>query len=176
MTEGASATIPATAALAELHALCGTTAAAFREGHQLAAGSHEHTERMLAWLSGLMGAGIFSVQGLLATAPLPMRLSAFVPWTLGILYGVLGRLLQGELPKKDDQQHFRRISTLELLRLETDADLIRRNLRPILEAATFAKDEERRRLERLLTATNGVLPRARASVCARVLLSGSSQP
>lgn len=156
MMEGASPAIPATAGLAELRGLCGTTAAAFREGHQLAAGSQEHTEKVLVWLSGLMGAGIFSVQGLLAAAPLSMRLSAFVPWTFGIVCGVFGRLLGGELRKKNDQQHFRRISILELLRLETDTDLIRKNLRPILEAATFAKDKESRQLERLLTATNGV--------------------
>lgn len=156
MTEGASPPIPATVALADLHALCGTTMAALREGHRLAAGSHEHTEKVLVWLSGLMGAGIFSVQGLLAAAPLAMRLTAFVPWTLGILCGVLGRLLEGELRKKGDRQHFRWMSTLELLQIETDTDIIRKNLRPILEAATVAKDKESRQLERLLTATNGV--------------------
>ncbi len=129
MTEGPLGPISPETLLADLHRLCATTAAAFREGHQMTVGSQEQTEKVLVWLSGLMGAGIFSVQGLLASAPLSMRLTTFAPWTLGILSAMLGRLLAGELKNKNDMQHFKRISMLGLLQLETDKALIAKNLR-----------------------------------------------
>jgi hypothetical protein len=141
--------------LEDLRRLCATTAAAFREGHQLAAGSREHSEKNLVWLAGLMGAAIFSTQALLGSAPPSTRLVAFVPWTLGILCAMASRLLGGELQNRSDMQHFKRISMLDLLQLETDRTLIVRNLRPIIEAGTFGKDPESRQIKRLLDATNG---------------------
>lgn len=94
-----------------------------------------------------------------------------MPWTLGILCGVLGRLLAGQLRKKDDQEHFRRISTLELLQLERDPNLITKDLRPILESATPAADKANRQLQRLLTATDGVF--YLAHVCLAVGVVGA---
>jgi len=116
--------------------------------------SQDQSEKVLVWLSGLMGAGIFSVQGLLASVPLSMRLVAFVPWTLGILSAMVGRLLAGELQNKNDVQHFNRISMLELLQLETDKALIAKNLRPVIEAGSLANDAKSRTLNRLHVATN----------------------
>ncbi len=142
------------ATLENLQGLCATTAASYRAGHQLAAASREQSEKNLVWLSGLMGAAIFSTQALLATAPLSVRLVAFVPWTLGILSAMTSRLLGGELQNRGDLQHFKRISTLALLQLETDPALIVKNLLPIIEADIYKKDPQSKKLEQLLVATN----------------------
>ncbi len=147
-------TIPADATLSDLHRLCATTAAAFREGHYLAAGSRDQSDKNLVWLAGLMGAAIFSTQALLAAAPLSARLVAFVPWTLGILSTMTSRLLGGELQNRSDLQHFKRISMLDLLQLETDRALIAKNLRPIIEVGTSANDQQSKAIEQLLNATN----------------------
>jgi hypothetical protein len=113
---------------------------------------HEESTKVLVWLSGLMGAGIFSVQGLLASAPLSIRLMAFVPWTLGILLAMVTRFMSGELQMRNDQQHFSRVSMLDLLCLETDSELVARNLRPIL-AGESGSESERRALNTWLWTT-----------------------
>ena len=146
--------IPPDATLAELQALVRTTAAAFREGQQMVVASREHAERACVWITGLMGAGIFSVQGLLVGAPYTMRLSILVPWAAGIGCAVLSRLLSGELRNKDDMQHFKRLSMLGLLQEESDPTIVATNLRPILESAVLAKDPKTKELERWLVAVN----------------------
>lgn len=117
--------------------------------------ARKQSEKVLVWLSGLMAGGIFSVQGLLASAPLSMRLAAFLPWTLGVVSAMVSRLLSGELQNRNDGQHFKRVSLLELLQIETDIELIRTNFRGVFEAATAAKEGESKAVYRLLAWTNG---------------------
>ena len=80
-----------------------------------------------------MGAGIFSVQGLLASAPLSVRLVTFVPWTVGILVAMLGRLLSNELLSLLNGQHLGRVATLDLLQLQTDRVLRIKTLEPLIK-------------------------------------------
>lgn len=142
------------ATLDDLHRFCAATAASFREGHEMTVGSQEHSQKLMVWLGGLMGAGVFSVYGLLAAAPRPMRLSVLVPWTAGILFASLAGLLNGEVAERNNKQHFSRIALLELLQLHTDKELILKNLRPIIEAGVLEKDPETVSLRRWLVATN----------------------
>jgi hypothetical protein len=135
-----------------LHALCVTTAASLREAHQMVITGSEQSEKVLVWLSGFMGAGIFSVYGLLAFAPLSIRLMAFVPWTVGILFAMVARVLSGELQLRNDQDHFKRVSMLELLQLETSADLVRTQLNSILTLRD-GRESERKALIWWLRAT-----------------------
>jgi hypothetical protein len=55
--------------LEELHRLCATIGASYREAHGFTVQSYEYGNKVAVWLGGLMGAGIFSVQGLLSSAP-----------------------------------------------------------------------------------------------------------
>ena len=151
---GQPSVLPPDIGLTDLHRLCATTAAAYREGHQMVVGSREHSQTLMVWLCGLMGAGIFSVHGLLSSAPTTMRLGVFIPWTAGVLSAALSGLLSGELAERNDQQHFGRVSTLELLQLQTDRDSILQKLRPIIEPRVPANDKQSITLYRWLTATN----------------------
>ncbi len=117
-------------------------------------GSQEHSQKLMVWLGGLMGAGIFSVYGLLAAAPQPMRLTVLMPWTAGILCATLAGLLSGETANRNDVQHFKRIALLELLQLQTDPQLIRKGLLPITEEGVLAKEPDSIILNRWLVAAN----------------------
>jgi len=142
-------------AITELKAFVKRTSAAFREGHELSAKSHEQTARTLVWLTGLMGAGIFSVQGLLVGAPWAARLSILVPWAAGIFCGVASTLAGSELQNGLDRQHFRRVHMLSLLEDVSDLQVIRKVLRPLIDSGVLARDPENQTLDCLAVVVNG---------------------
>jgi len=156
VTEGATLhqILLAKATLEDLHGLCRTTAAVFREAHEMSARSHEHSQKLMVWLGGLMGVGIFSVYGLLAAAPQSMRLTVLVPWTAGILCSTLAGLLNGEVANRNDKLHFDRISLLDLLLLQRDKDAVLKNFLSTLEPEAPAMNPEVVAVNRWLVATN----------------------
>jgi hypothetical protein len=83
-----------------------------------------------------------------------MRLCVFLPWAAGVICAALSGLLSGELAERNDQQHFTRVSTLELLQLQTDRDSVLQRLRPIIEPGVLSNDKASIVLNRWLKATN----------------------
>ena len=144
------------AALTELKALVRSTAAAAREGHDLAVKAQEHSEKALVWLTGLMGAGIFSVQGLLVGAPFLPRICILVPWAAGIVCAVLSNLVGGELRNGNDKQYFSRVHTLSLLQDIADPTVVIQALRPLIDSGVLDRDPESRKLNCLLIVVNGL--------------------
>jgi hypothetical protein len=142
--------------LERLRAFTAQTEAALREGHRLAVGSQDHTDNLLTWLIAILTGGIFSVQGVLGHAPIAMRLYIFIPWTLGVLLGVLCKFLGGELRNKMGKLYFRRIAMLGLLLIEEDRALILSNLRPIIENAVLDADPEAKSLTRMTKCANAI--------------------
>jgi hypothetical protein len=53
----------------------------------------KHDDAMLTWAIGLMGAGMFYANTLLANAPDGLRFLALAPWIVGILASLAGRMI-----------------------------------------------------------------------------------
>jgi hypothetical protein len=138
------------ASLEELHRVCSTMAAHFREGHRELLEANKDSDKSMVWLGGLMGAGLFASQGLLAPAPLSIRVVTLVPWTLGILTAMLARLLYSEYRNLLDEDYFGRVAVLDFLQLEMDRARILKSLPPLITWATQSDPQH----PRLLTAVN----------------------
>jgi hypothetical protein len=146
--------IPPGATAEDLHRFCRATVAAFREAHGFVAESREDSRKIMIWLGGLMGAGILSVHGLLATAPQLTRLTVLLSWTAGMLFAMLAVFLGGETAIRNNAEFFDRMTLLELLRLETDVELIRRNLPRAIDPGVIELQPANIVLGRWLVATN----------------------
>jgi len=162
------------ATVEHLQEFCGITAASFREGHRITVASHEHSQKLMVWLGGLMGAGTLSVHGLLGAAPQAMRLTVLMPWIAGILCATLAGLLAGEVANRNGEQHFKRISLLELLQIQTDKELILKNLHSIIEPAVLANDPASVVLNRWLVATNSVFYLAHISFMVGIVAAATT--
>jgi hypothetical protein len=79
--------------------------------------ANKDDNQAVVWLSGLMGAGIFSVHALLERVPAPARLVTTLPWALGILSAMLGQLLSSELASHLIGAHLGRTALLDLMQL-----------------------------------------------------------
>ena len=136
-----------------LHEFARRAAARFRDGHELTRHSRTDSDQALTWVSGLMGAGIFSVHAVLAGAPTTMRLTALIPWAAGIVLAVLSRLVAGTARVQDDRLHFERLAILDLLEtLALDRALVAKTLREVLRSGEPSRPEVRR-LNRLIKCT-----------------------
>jgi hypothetical protein len=108
-------------------------AQALREAQPLASASQRHSDQMLTWAIGIMGAGLFALPGLLrdvcrATQPDTAWLGT--AWAFGILTAILGRLAYAWLRDADDRAFLQKIHAVEsalLAGLELD-ELARRIL------------------------------------------------
>lgn len=127
-------------------------AAATREGHRFAHQSQEHADKMLTWIIGLMGAGIFSSKEFLAQAPLNLRFAALLPWIAGILFAVGGRLLAADFMPRNDLHHYDRVNRMEmLLVMSLDEAAVRNKIDVIFNNGEGLAEKEadvRRRLRR----------------------------
>ena len=71
--------------------------------HQLQESSttlFKHDDAMLTWAIGLMGAGLFYANTLLADAPRGLRFVALAPWIVGILASLAGRVVGSRVLQK----------------------------------------------------------------------------
>ena len=72
--------------------------------HQLQESSttlFKHDDAMLTWAIGLMGAGLFYANTLLADAPRGLRFVALAPWIVGILASLAGRVVGAAAQRAD---------------------------------------------------------------------------
>jgi hypothetical protein len=84
-----------------------------REGHRFALDSQEHTDKMLTWAIGLMGAGILGSEQFFKAYLPAARLFALMPWIFGILCAVVGRLVTRELMERDNLFFFHKVTRFE---------------------------------------------------------------
>ncbi len=126
-----------------LKALLATTEKAYREAHESAAKTQEHTDRMLTWAIGLMGGGLYGAYSLLRCGPAQAWIWALLPWLLGILCALAGRMLIAQLLSVGGRGSYARVSRVQLLMLETDGALISRNLQELISDAEFFPEEKR---------------------------------
>ena len=89
-----------------------------KEGYDSAAALQDHTDQMLTWLLGLMGAGLIAGLPLLKNAPVRARLIAAAPWLIGILVALGGRAIAAQLRNQESLWHFEKAVRIRHLLLE----------------------------------------------------------
>jgi len=99
-------------------------ASSLREGHKLAAESEAQSDQLLTWIVGLMGAGIFAAPTFLSSLRISLAnrrtiIGVLSPWVLGVLVGVVGRLLALELKEANDAYSAAKIQDIETLRFQS---------------------------------------------------------
>src|SRR2546427_1551347 len=87
---GSTTTSPLADAFAQFGALW---AEAIRQIHENSTALFKHDDAMLTWAIGLMGAGVFYANTLLADSPHWLRFFALAPWIVGILASLPGRVV-----------------------------------------------------------------------------------
>ena len=127
---------------AVLKALLATTEKAYLTGYELATKSQEHTDRMLTWAIGLMGGGLYGAYALLRCGSPLIWTWALLPWLLGILCALAGRVLLARMLSSGALGSHARVSRIQLLMLETDGPLISRGLKELLENADLFPGEK----------------------------------
>lgn len=127
---------------AVLKALLATTEKAYLAGHEGATKTQEHTDRMLTWAIGLMGGGLYGAYGLLRCGPPHVWAWALLPWLLGILFALAGRMILAQITAVGALGSHARVSRVQLLMLETDGPLISRNLKALFDDATLFPEEK----------------------------------
>jgi hypothetical protein len=132
------------ASIEDLRKICALVAAHFREEHRQVLESNKEDDNAVVWLSGLMGAGIFSVQAFLATAPAAVLLCTFLPWTLGILSGMCSRLVTRGLTRHLIGEHLGRVTVLDMMQFEADPTKIRSVLVPLINWSTDPKERDKK--------------------------------
>lgn len=116
-----------------LKALLETTERNYLWGHDLAVKTQEHTDRMLTWAIGLMGGGLYGAYALLRCGPTHVWIWALLPWLLGILCALAGRVIIAQLLKLGSDGTHARVSRVQLLLIETDGPLLSRNVQELLD-------------------------------------------
>jgi len=106
-----------------------------REGHRFAVDSQEHVDQMLTWAIGLMGAGIFGSEPFFRDYPPTATVVAILPWVLGIVCAVAGRLIARALMERDNLFFFHKVKRLESapLRHKADEDALLREIHAAIE-------------------------------------------
>ena len=99
-----------------------------REAHEFAGESQTLTDSLLGWTVGLMGAALFAAPTLLAGMGVSMerdvvRVLVLLPWVLGVLFGVAGRLLALELRESNNLYIAEKLHALDFL-LVADLDAV----------------------------------------------------
>jgi len=103
-----------------------------RETHSFARFSQEHSDKMLTWAIGLMGAGLAAVYPLLARVPWNWRCAVLSPWVLGILTALAGRILGAECRNRNDVYYSAMMSAFGLAQLETNPEIVKKMLGELL--------------------------------------------
>ena len=116
-----------------LKALLETTEKNYLWGHDLAVKTQEHTDKMLTWAIGLMGGGLYGAYALLKCGPTHVWMWALLPWVLGILCALAGRVILAHLLKLGSEGIHKRVSRVQLLMLESDGPLLSRNIKELLD-------------------------------------------
>src|SRR2546425_8492984 len=93
---------------------------AFREAHQFAAESQAQSDQILAWTVGLMGAGLFAAPTFLSSVGIGLSgrravIGVLSPWIIGILIGVIGRVLAVEQKEANNLFFAGKIQDIETL-------------------------------------------------------------
>src|SRR6266567_4508625 len=73
---------------------------AIHQIHESSTTLFKHDDAMLTWAIGLMGAGLFYANTLLAAAPRGLRFLALAPWIVGILTSLAGRVVGSRVLQK----------------------------------------------------------------------------
>jgi hypothetical protein len=127
-----------------------------REGHRLATASVAHADAMLTWSIGLMGGGIFASKDVLASAPVDLRFAAWLPWILGIVFAVTGRLLYDHGMARDRLHHYKRVNMIEMLLGLTDEAIVRKRIDVIFAGGEGLKEGDAA-IQRIVRRANGCL-------------------
>jgi hypothetical protein len=114
-----------------LRALLETTEKNYLWGYDLAVKTQEHTDKMLTWAIGLMGGGLYGAYALLQCDPTHLWIWALLPWLMGILCALAGRLIEVHLLRLGSEGMHQRVSRVQLLMLETDGPLLSRNVQEL---------------------------------------------
>ena len=88
-----------------------------KEAYDSAAALQDHTDQMLTWLLGLMGAGLIAGVPLLKNAPIGARFGAVAPWLVGILAALGGRTIAARLRNRESLWHFEKAVRIRKLLL-----------------------------------------------------------
>ena len=126
-----------------LRAHLATAEKAYMRGHEDAVKVQEHIDQMLTWAIGLMGAGLYSSYGLLGTAPPATRLWALLPWILGVLCAISGRIVLARILSFEALGAHARNSMILLLMLETDVPLVKKNWTELTQIDAFFDGEKK---------------------------------
>ena len=121
-----------------------------RDGHRLAAESQKHTDKMLTWAIGLMGAGILGSHQILGSLTPGVRALALTPWLLGILVALAGRLVSRAMVEEENLHFFKKIHRMETAVFFYRGEELQREINAVVTNADEL-GEEREALERLNT-------------------------
>ncbi len=82
----------------------------------------KHSDSMLTWAIGLMGAGVFYANSLLGSAPAGLRFAALAPWVLGILASLAARVIGVRRLETEGLWHLREAITFKMQVMVPDKD------------------------------------------------------
>jgi hypothetical protein len=122
----------------EIRAMITGYTTSLREAHEFAGESQTQTDNLLGWNVGLMGAALFAAPTLLAGMGVSMerdvvRVLVLLPWVLGVLFGVAGRLLALEFRESNNRYIADKLHALDfLLVAELDAVTMKSRFQAVL--------------------------------------------
>ena len=104
----------------EIRAMITGYTTSLREAHDFAGESQTQSDSLLGWNVGLMGAALFAAPTLLAGMGVSMerdvvRVLVLLPWVLGVLFGVAGRLFALELRESNNVYIAEKLHALDFL-------------------------------------------------------------
>jgi hypothetical protein len=122
----------------EIRAMITGYTTSLREAHEFAGESQTQSDSLLGWNVGLMGAALFAAPTLLAGLGVSIenqnvRIMVLLPWVLGVLFGVAGRLFALELRESNNLYIAEKLHALDfLLVADLDADTTRSRFQAVL--------------------------------------------
>ena len=164
-----------------LRSLLSSAEKAYTRGHEYAVKSQEHTDAMLTWAIGFMGAGLYTTYSLRGGAPGWARLLALTPWLLGVLCALAGRIVLARVLNYDALGAHARNSKILLLMLETNVQLVKQNWKELTENdALFDGEKKAKSLapwtERLYGVTHLLFGLGLIGVAVAVAVYGTGKP
>ena len=134
----------------EIRAMITGYTTSLREAHEFAGESQTQTDSLLGWTVGLMGAALFAAPTLLAGLGVSIetpgaRILVLLPWVLGVLFGVAGRLLALEQRDANNLYIAEKLHALGfLLVADLDAVTLKRNFQDALNDEGEHRDRRER--------------------------------
>ncbi len=122
----------------EIRAMITGYTTSLREAHEFAGESQTQSDSLLGWNVGLMGAALFAAPTLLASLGVSIenqgvRILVLLPWVLGVLFGVAGRLFALEQRESNNLHIADKLHALGfLLAADLDADTMTERFRTVL--------------------------------------------